>query len=487
MRPASRESASCGGRALRATHMATVELKNIKKVYPYISGEQKKSKKKEEEQPKKKINLQITDEGVVAVVPVDTSIDPAKSNSYDIQTMRVGKIVQWRPRSVRVKLYNDNTGWHDEIECAKDKIAIVENPFYAVMNEPISMLKRLTKKLSLLDIVDEQNSSGKLDMIIQLPYTIKSETRQQQAEKRRQQLVDQLVESQYGIGYIDGTERITQLNRPVENQLMSQIEYYTSILYGQLGLNQDIMNGSASEDVMQNYYKRTIDVFLKAICDEFTRSFLTKTARTQGQAIRWFRDPFSLTPTSLIADIADKFTRNEILSPNEVRGVVGFMPSMDEAADELRNRNLNQSSEEITPPAMASGYENLQEPETLGMGGYPQEEVPEEEIPEEQPVEEVPEEEPIKEVPEEEIPEEEIPLSDLPEEEEEEEEELETEIPLADLPFDEEDEEFEDGEIPLSDGSPETSDESMTGLWLVIMPVSAFGAAAVLTPKKREK
>ena len=327
-----------------------------------------------------KIDMMMTllDEGVMAIVPIDTTLDPAKSNSYDIQSMRVGRVVQWRPESVRVRVYNDRTGYHEEIECSKRQVAIVENPFYSVMNEPISMLKRLTRKLALIDTVDEQNSSGKLDMIIQLPYTIKSETRQQQAEKRRQQLVNQLVESQYGIGYIDGTERITQLNRPVENQLMSQIEYYTSILYGQLGLNPEIMNGTASEDVMQNYYKRTIDVFLKAICDECTRSFLTKTARTQGQAIKWYRDPFSLTPTSLIADIADKFTRNEILSPNEVRGVVGFMPSADPTADELRNRNLNQAGEEASLPAMASGYED-QQPETIGMDSVePYAEQPEE-------------------------------------------------------------------------------------------------------------
>lgn len=369
-----------------------------------------------------KIDMMMTllDEGVMALVPVDTSLDPAKSNSYDIQTMRVGKVVQWRPESVRVRLYNDRTGFHDEIECSKRQVAIVENPFYAVMNEPMTMLKRLTRKLALIDTVDEQNSSGKLDMIIQLPYTIKSEARQQQAEKRRQQLVDQLVESQYGIGYIDGTERITQLNRPVENQLMNQIEYYTSILYGQLGLNPDIMDGTASEEVMQNYYKRTIDVFLRAICDECTRSFLTKTARTQGQAIKWFRDPFNLTPTSLIADIADKFTRNEILSPNEVRGVVGFMPSLDPTADELRNRNLNQTGEETSPPAMASGNEGLREPETIGMDSIPQEEVPYEE-PVEEPIEEVPYEEPVeKEIPEEEVEPEVLGLEDLTEEEREE-------------------------------------------------------------------
>lgn len=345
--------------------------------------------------------LSLLDEGVIAVVAVDTTLDPAKSSSYDIKTMRVGKIVQWRPSTVRVRLYNDQTGWHDEVELEKKDVAIIENPFYAVMNEPISMLKRLTRKLALLDTVDEQNSSGKLDMIIQLPYTIKSSTRLEQAEKRREQLIDQLANSQYGIGYIDGTERITQLNRPVENQLMSQIEYYTSILYGQLGINADIMNGTASEDVMQNYYKRTIDVFLKAICDEFTRTFLTKTARTQGQAIKWYRDPFSLTPTSLIADIADKFTRNEILSPNEVRGVVGFMPSDDVAADELRNRNLNQTGEATTPPAMASGFEG-EEPATEEPveGPYGQEENA---VPQEEPIEVYPEdeyEEPIEEYPE---------------------------------------------------------------------------------------
>lgn len=298
--------------------------------------------------------MSMIDEGYVACVPVDTSVDP-ELGSFDIKTMRTGSIKTWYPRKVRVELYNDRIGKRQEIIIDKSAVAIIENPFYSVMNELNSTLKRLIHKLSLLDSVDDVTASGKLDLILQLPYVVKSETKKQQAEERLKQITDQLEGSKYGIAYTDGTERITQLNRPVENQLMSQIEYLTSILHGQLGINQEVMNGTASEEVMQNYYRRTVDVILTAICEEFERKFLTKTARTQGQAIRYYRDPFSLTPTSLIADIADKFTRNEILSPNEVRAVVGFKPSDDEAANELRNRNLNQSAEGgITPPAKVS-------------------------------------------------------------------------------------------------------------------------------------
>lgn len=288
----------------------------------------------------------MLEEGVVAAVPVDTSINP-EIGSFDILTMRTAKIVDWRPKHVKLEVYDDRVGRHDFLVMPKDAVAIVENPFYAIMNEPNSTLKRLVHKLALLDAVDEQSSAGKLDLIIQLPYVVKSESRQKQAEKRRQQIEDQLAGSKYGIAYADGTERITQLNRPVENNLMSQIEYLTSMLYSQLGITQDIMNGTANEETMLNYYKRTIDRILDAIVDEFSRKYLTKTARTQNQAIRYFRDPFSLTPTSQIADIADKFTRNEILSPNEVRGIVGFKPSQDPNADELRNRNINQSDAEV--------------------------------------------------------------------------------------------------------------------------------------------
>lgn len=298
--------------------------------------------------------MSMLDEGYVACVPVDTTYDPDSTNSYDILSMRTGKIKTWYPDRVRLEIYNDRIGKRQEIEMPKKAVAIIENPFYSVMNERNSTLKRLLHKLSLLDSVDESTASGKLDLILQLPYVVKTETKQKQAEKRLDAITRQLEGSKYGIAYTDGTERITQLNRPVENQLMSQIEYLTSILYGQLGISPEIMNGTAGEETMQNYYRRTVDVILNAICKEFERKFLTKTARTQGQAIQYYRDPFSLTPTNLIADIADKFTRNEIMSPNEMRAVVGLKPSDDQAANELRNRNLNQSKQGgITPPAMA--------------------------------------------------------------------------------------------------------------------------------------
>lgn len=299
--------------------------------------------------------MSMLDEGVMCVVPIDTSVDP-DTGAFDILSVRVGKIVDWRPRSVRVRVYNDRTGKHEEIRVQKENVAIVENPFYSVMNEPNSILRRLTKKLNQLDFLDDQISSSKLDLIIQLPYVVKNKTKEDQAEKRRRQIEEQLVGSKYGIAYTDGTERVIQLNRSVENQMMDEIEYLTSILYGQLGMSSEIMNGTAPEDIMQNYYRRTIDVILDAICEAFNRSFLTKTARTQGQAVQYYRDPFALTPTSQIAEIADKFTRNEILAPNEVRSIVGIRPSDDEAANELRNRNLNQSTEGgVTPPALASG------------------------------------------------------------------------------------------------------------------------------------
>lgn len=291
--------------------------------------------------------LSMLDEGVVAAVPVDTSLNPNNTASFDIQTMRVGKIVGWRPYHVKCEVYNEHTGQHEFLYLAKENVAIIENPFYTVMNEPNSTLQRLIRKLTLLDAIDEQSGAGKLDLLIQLPYVVKSETRQKQAEKRRKEIVDQLEGSKYGIAYIDGTEKVVQLNRPVENNLMNQIEYLTSMLYSQLGIDQDILNGSASEDKMTNYYVRTINPILDAISGEFIRKFLTKTARTQGQTIRYYRDPFSLTPTNAIADIADKFTRNEILTPNEVRGIVGFLPAEDPTADELRNRNISQSNVEL--------------------------------------------------------------------------------------------------------------------------------------------
>lgn len=299
--------------------------------------------------------LSMLDEGVVASVPVDTTVNPNIAGSYDILTMRTGRILMWKPYQVQVEVYNEFTGMKEAIWLSKSSVAIIENPFYNVMNEPNSTLRRLTRKLALLDSIDDDLGSKKLDLIIQLPYVIKNETKLKQANERREQLEAQLAESSLGIGYIDGTERVIQLNRSLENNLMSQVEYLTSMLYSQLGLTTEIMNGTADEATMMNYYKRTIDAILQAIRLEFERKFLTKTGRTQGQAIRFYRDPFSLTPTTVIADIADKFTRNEILSPNEVRGIVGFMPSSDDAANELRNRNISQPADAVTPPAVVGG------------------------------------------------------------------------------------------------------------------------------------
>lgn len=292
------------------------------------------------------IVLTMLDEGCVAVVPVDTTHNP-DTGSYYIETMRTGKIVNWYPTHVTVSVYNDMIGQRQEITVPKSTIAIIENPLYAVINEPNSTMQRLIRKLSLLDAVDEQNSSGKLDLIIQLPYIIKTEARRSQAENRRKDIETQLAGSKYGIAYTDGTEKITQLNRPVENNLMSQIEYLTSMLYSQLGLTQEILNGSANEETMINYYNRTIEPILSAIADEMKRKFLTKTARTQLQSIEFFRDPFKLVPVSEIADIADKMTRNEIMTSNEVRQVIGMKPSDNPEADELRNKNLNKSAEQL--------------------------------------------------------------------------------------------------------------------------------------------
>ena len=291
--------------------------------------------------------MSMLDEGCVAIVPVDTTVNPAISGSYEINTMRTGKILEWYPAHVRVRVYNDKKGIHEELTLPKSTVAIIENPLYAVINEPNSTMQRLIRKLNLLDVVDEQTSAGKLDLIIQLPYVIKSEARRKQAEERRKDIEMQLAGSKYGIAYTDGTERITQLNRPAENNLMKQVEYLTNMLYSQLGLTQSILEGSADEKTMLNYYNRTIEPIIAAIVDEIKRKFLTKTARAQKQSVMFFRDPFKLVPVENIAEIADKFTRNEIMTSNEIRQVVGMMPSKDPGADELRNKNLNQSAEEI--------------------------------------------------------------------------------------------------------------------------------------------
>lgn len=291
--------------------------------------------------------MSMFDEGVVAIVPVETTLNPDITGGYDIDSLRTGKIIQWYPRHVKVRLYDDRVGKYSEIICPKETVAIIENPLYAVMNEPNSTLQRLIRKLSLLDDIDEQSSAGKLDMIIQIPYALKNEARRAHAEERRKDIEMQLTGSKYGIAYTDGTEKIMQLNRPLENNLLKQIEYLTSTLYSQLGLTEEIFKGTADEKAMLNYHNRTIEPILSAITDEMKRKFLTKTARTQGQSIMFFKDPFKLVPVDNIADIADKFTRNEILSSNEVRGLIGFKPSADPKADELRNKNLNQSNEEL--------------------------------------------------------------------------------------------------------------------------------------------
>ena len=288
------------------------------------------------------IVMSMLDEGCVAIVPVDTNVDPTLSNSYDILSMRVGKILQWYPNHVQVRVYNDRTGNKEDLILPKETVGIIENPLYAVINEPNSTMQRLIRKLSLLDAIDEQSSSGKLDLIIQLPYTIKTEARRQQAEQRRKEIEMQLTNSKYGIAYTDGTEHITQLNRPIENNLMKQIEYLTSMLYSQLGITTTILDGSADEKTMLNYYTRTIEPIISAIVCEAKRKFLTKTARSQRQSFLFFRDPFKLVPISQIADIADKFTRNEIASSNEIRQCIGMKPSKDPKADMLINSNLNQ-------------------------------------------------------------------------------------------------------------------------------------------------
>lgn len=288
--------------------------------------------------------ISMFDEGSVAIVPVDTTTDPNVSGSYDIQSLRVGQILDWYPQYIRTRVYNEQTGRKEDIVVSKSAVAIIENPLYAVINEPNSTMQRLIRKLNLLDVIDEQSGSGKLDLIIQLPYVIKTEARRQQAENRRKDIESQLSGSKYGIAYTDGTEHITQLNRSVNNNLMSQIEYLTSMLYSQLGITQSILDGTADEKTMLNYNNRTIEPIISAIVDEMKRKFLTKTARSQRQSISFFRDPFKLVPVNEIAEIADKFTRNEIMTSNEIRQVVGMKPSDDPRADELRNKNLSEPS-----------------------------------------------------------------------------------------------------------------------------------------------
>jgi len=291
----------------------------------------------------------LLDEGCIAMVPVDTDDDITETLSIQIHTMRIGKITQWYPRHVKVKLYNDIEGKHEEITLPKTSVGIVENPLYSVMNEPNSTMQRLVRKLNLLDVIDEQSGSGKLDLIIQLPYIIKTPARRDQAEQRRKDIEMQLSSSKYGIAYTDGTERITQLNRPVENNLLKQVEYLTSMLYSQLGITQSILDGTADEQTMLNYYSRTVEPIVNAIVSEIKRKFLTKTARSQGHSIMYFRDPFKLVPAMQLAEISDKLTRNEIATSNEMRQIMGWKPSKDPKADQLVNSNLNHPDEKEKP------------------------------------------------------------------------------------------------------------------------------------------
>lgn len=301
------------------------------------------------------VAMSIFDEGVVAIVPVDTTLNPHVTMSFDIQSMRTAKIIEWFPRHVKVRIYNDRTGRYEDKVVEKATTAIIENPFYAVMNEPNSTLRRLIRKLALLDIVDEQSSAGKLDLIIQLPFSIRSEARKQQAEARRKDIESQLANTKYGIAYTDATEKVTQINRPIENQLLKQVEFLTETLYSQLGITTEIMNGTADEKVMLNYYSRTIEPIVAAITDEMRRKFLSKTALTQGQSIVSFRDPFKLVPIDSIANVADTFTRNEIMTSNELRQIVGMKPADDPKADELKNSNLSESNAEIEVENMNNG------------------------------------------------------------------------------------------------------------------------------------
>ena len=307
--------------------------------------------------------MSMFDEGAVAIVPIEAKGDPMLGTAFDIKSMRVAKIVEWFPRSVKVEVYNEWTGRKEKLIYPKKSVAIVENPLYSVINEPNSTMKRLIRKLNLLDAIDEQSGSGKLDLIIQLPYVVKGELKEQQAEKRKNAIIDQL-KGPYGIAYIDGTEKITQLNRPVENNLMKQIEYLTNMLYSQIGITPAIMDGTADEKTMLNYNNRTIEPIVAAIVDAMKRSFLSKTARSQGQTIMAFRDPFKLVPINNIAEIADKFTRNEILTSNEIRQIIGFKPSDDPKADQLINSNIAQSKEEANSgeTISSSSDHNIEEP-----------------------------------------------------------------------------------------------------------------------------
>ena len=300
--------------------------------------------------------ISLLDEGVIAIVPVDIDEDE-EIDSFDVLSLRVAKIIQWYPEHVKLRVYNEKTGYKQDIVINKRSVCVVENPFYSVMNEPNSTLQRLIRKLNLLDAIDEQTGSGKLDIIIQLPYVIKTEARKKQAEGRRKDVEAQLAGSKYGIAYTDGTERITQLNRPAENNLLTQIEYLTSMLYSQLGITEEVLNGTADEKTMLNYYNRTIEPIMSAIVDEMKRKLLTWNARKEGQSIKFFRNPFKLVPVTEMAEIADKFGRNEILTPNEIRGIVGFKPSDDPQANELRNRNISQSNEEIEMEKGINGKE----------------------------------------------------------------------------------------------------------------------------------
>lgn len=302
--------------------------------------------------------MSMLDEGVVALVPVDTDLNPASTDSYDILTMRTGKILEWYPAHVKVRLYNDRTGEKEDLMLAKRDVAIIENPLFAIVNEPNSTMQRLMRKLSLLDVTDEQTASGKLDLIIQLPYVVKSEARREQANQRRKDIEQQLAEGKYGIAYTDGTEKITQLNRSVENNFMKQVEYLTNMVYSQIGITQSVLDGTADEKTMLNYNNRTVEPIVSAIVDELKRKFLTKTARTQLQSISFFRDPFKLVPVNDIAEIADKFTRNEIMTSNEIRQIVGMKPSNDPKADQLINSNISQAKEDVVP---SEGYEKYEE------------------------------------------------------------------------------------------------------------------------------
>lgn len=312
------------------------------------------------------VYLSLLDEGCIALVPIDTTDNPDDTNSYDINSMRVCKILDWYPRHVRVLAYNDQTGEKEELVIPKSQVAIIENPAYSVMNEPNSTMQRLKKKLSLLDATDEQSASGKLDLIIQLPYAVKGELRRQQAEERRKDIEDQLMNGKYGIAWTDGTEKITQLNRSVENNLMKQIEYLTNLFYSQLGVTQSVMDGTADEKTMLNYNNRTIEPLVAAVVDEVKRKFLTKTARTKGQSISYFTDPFKLVPVDNIAEIADKFTRNEIMTSNEIRQIIGMKPSDDPKADQLINSNISQPNQE--EELMVDDTENEERSE--GQNGY---------------------------------------------------------------------------------------------------------------------